>query len=116
MLFSLINRSVAWLIDEHNMFSTLRHTVGTLPVLGFYRLVTGALGKLIYTGRSTGEARSARLDPHPPPPPPRKAVRARKRKLPCPLNSKPESATALGSYYSSRLKGEYGDHTPFLIG
>ena len=67
MLFSLINRSVAWLIDEHNMFSTLRHTVGTLPVLAFYRLVTGALGKLIYTGRSTGEARSARLDPHPPP-------------------------------------------------
>ena len=31
MLFSLINRSVAWLIDEHNMFSALRHTVETLP-------------------------------------------------------------------------------------
>ena len=99
-------------------------TVETLPVLPFYRLVTGALGKLIYTGRSTGEARGARLQP-----PPllilgkkekftegRKAVRARKRKLPCPLNSKPESATDLGSYYSSRLKGEYGDHIPFLVG
>ena len=84
MLFSLINRSVAWLIDEHNMFSTLRHTVGTLPVLAFYRLVTGALGKLIYTGRSTGEARSARLDPHPPPPSPKKSCQGKEKKTALP--------------------------------
>ena len=101
-------------------------TVETLPVLAFYRLVTGALGKLIYTGRSTLEARGAHLQP---PPPPtlilskkekftegRKAGRARERKLPRPLNSKPESTTDLGCYYSSRLKRMYGDHTPFLVG